>query len=182
MRLYGPTHIGRRRGARSLRPRSCSRNLDAADDVYRRINSSIDAYIEKNGIQAPAEAPYAPVWEPGEETLELDLDAANVTVVLWSVGFRSDFAWIRFPVSDERGHVRHERGVTDIGALFHRAAPGSTAGDPAGSRGGARRRLPRRGDFGAARRPSSLGRQRRGGGDVRRVTRSVADAARERGR
>jgi putative flavoprotein involved in K+ transport len=64
-----------------------------------------------------------PVWAPEEETLELDLDAANVTVVLWSVGFRSDFAWIEFPVSDEHGHVRHERGVTDVEGLYFIGLP-----------------------------------------------------------
>jgi putative flavoprotein involved in K+ transport len=121
MHLYGP--LKGASGSRALFAPELVQNLDAADEVYRSINRRIDAFIDKNGIHAPAEAPYAPVWEPSEEPLELDLEAANVSVVLWSVGFRSDFAWIHFPVCDERGHVRHERGVTDVEGLYFIGLP-----------------------------------------------------------
>jgi putative flavoprotein involved in K+ transport len=62
-----------------------------ADEVYRSINRTIDGYIEQVGISAPRDATYTPVWEPETETLELDLTAANVTTVIWSIGFRSEF-------------------------------------------------------------------------------------------
>jgi putative flavoprotein involved in K+ transport len=121
MRLYGP--LSGASGSRALFAPELRRNLDAADDVYRRINRSIDAFIEKNALEAPVEEPYAPVWEPSEEPLDLDLETANVSVVLWCVGFRSDFSWVRFPVCDERGHVRHERGVTAVEGLYFIGLP-----------------------------------------------------------
>ena len=39
-------------------------NLDQADAVYRRIRDSIDAYIQREGIEAPEEPPYQPCWQP----------------------------------------------------------------------------------------------------------------------
>jgi putative flavoprotein involved in K+ transport len=36
------------------------------------------------------------------------LDVANV---VWCTGFRKDLSWIRLPIFDERGEVRHEVGV-----------------------------------------------------------------------
>jgi putative flavoprotein involved in K+ transport len=121
MHLYGP--LTGASGSRALFAPELQKNLDAADEVYRSINRSIDEFIQKNGIAAPAQAPYTPVWEPSEEPLELDLERANVSVVLWCVGFRSDFGWIKFPVCDERGHVRHERGVTEVEGLYFIGLP-----------------------------------------------------------
>lgn len=121
MNLYGP--LTKMQGSRAFFAPELRKNLDSADEVYRSINRSIDAFIEKNGIEAPYEPPYEPVWEPSEEPGELDLDAAGVKVVLWSVGFKSDFGWVRFPVFDERGRVRHERGITDVEGLYFIGLP-----------------------------------------------------------
>ena len=41
--------------------------------MYRSINRTIDAYIEKQNISAPSEADYAPPWEPETEPEALDL-------------------------------------------------------------------------------------------------------------
>jgi putative flavoprotein involved in K+ transport len=91
--------------------------------VYRSINRSIDAHIEKHGILAPTEADYLPVWEPTEEVTELDLERVKLAAVVWSVGFRSDFAWVKVPVFDERGYPRHERGVTPTRGLYFIGLP-----------------------------------------------------------
>ena len=39
-------------------------NLDAADATMERIKDGIDRYIAANGIDAPIEPRYTPVWEP----------------------------------------------------------------------------------------------------------------------
>ncbi|HTP28139.1 MAG TPA: MSMEG_0570 family nitrogen starvation response protein, partial [Anaeromyxobacteraceae bacterium] len=60
MRLYGPLRsitAERFEFAPGLRE-----NLDGADAVYRRINCSIDAYVEKEGIDAPVEPEYVAPW------------------------------------------------------------------------------------------------------------------------
>ncbi|HZB93535.1 MAG TPA: MSMEG_0569 family flavin-dependent oxidoreductase [Stellaceae bacterium] len=93
-------------------------NLDAADRVAESINRSIDAYIARAGIAAPAEAPYAPVWQPEQETSTLDYRAADIRSVVWSIGFRTDFRWMAAPVFDGRGAPVHYRGVTQEEGLY----------------------------------------------------------------
>jgi putative flavoprotein involved in K+ transport len=49
-----------------------------------------------------------------EDGSELALDA-----VIWATGYRPDYSWLKLPVFDEDGRLRHRRGVTDVpGLLF----------------------------------------------------------------
>ncbi|MBE3640191.1 MSMEG_0569 family flavin-dependent oxidoreductase [Mangrovicoccus algicola] len=89
-----------------------ARNLDDADRSYCGIREMIDAHIARGGIDAPAEPPFARVWEPEEEPVALDLAAAGITSVLWAIGFRPDYSWIEADVFDARGKPVFERGVT----------------------------------------------------------------------
>jgi putative flavoprotein involved in K+ transport len=86
-----------------------ARNLDNADAVSANIKKSIDDYIARSGIVAPTEAPYLPLWHPGEPEPELAL--TNIASVVWCMGFASDFSWLELPVFDGRGKPVHERGV-----------------------------------------------------------------------
>ncbi|QKD82068.1 MSMEG_0569 family flavin-dependent oxidoreductase [Thermoleptolyngbya sichuanensis A183] len=86
-------------------------NLDYADEVAESIKKTIDGYIEKNGIDAPVDPPFRPVWEPSDEPLTLDLEAANITSVIWCTGYLSDFRWIEIPIFDGKGYPGHERGI-----------------------------------------------------------------------
>lgn len=122
MALHGPLRSADGERLR-LEPR-LEANLDAADDTYRRINRMIDAYIAREGIDAPpAPPPYAPPWEPGEERTELDCAAAGVAAVVWCTGFETDLAWIEPPVLDERGEAVHRRGVTAVAGLYFLGLP-----------------------------------------------------------
>lgn len=44
---------------------------------------------------------------------ELEVDA-----VVWATGYRPDHSWIEAAVKDEKGRVRHRRGVTDVPGLY----------------------------------------------------------------
>jgi putative flavoprotein involved in K+ transport len=99
------------------------KNLDNADAIAEGIKDSIDAYIAAEGLDAPAEDRYVPVWEPGTGESELDLGAAGVTSVVWSTGFGRDHRWIEEPVFDGRGYPTHERGVTSCPGLYFIGLP-----------------------------------------------------------
>ncbi|SEC57699.1 putative flavoprotein involved in K+ transport [Streptomyces sp. 3213] len=121
MRLYGRlTEVGAERleFADDLKV-----NLDHADAVAEGIKDAIDAYIEANGIEAPEEARYVPVWEPDGEPGELDLAAAGVTSVVWATGFTRDHRWIEIPVFDGRGYPMHWRGVSSVPGLYFLGLP-----------------------------------------------------------
>ncbi|HEY3666571.1 MAG TPA: MSMEG_0569 family flavin-dependent oxidoreductase, partial [Polyangiaceae bacterium] len=76
MKLYGPM-IDVKGGVAKFKP-ELGQNLDSADDVYRSINRTIDAYIEREGISAPVEPEYSAVWQPDGEQESLDLVAENI--------------------------------------------------------------------------------------------------------
>ena len=42
----------------------------------------------------------------------------EVAAVIWATGYRPDYSWIRLPVFDEGGRLRHRRGVTDAPGLY----------------------------------------------------------------
>ena len=48
-----------------------------------------------------------------DEGGELEVDA-----VIWATGYRADHSWIRLPILDEDGRLRHGRGVTDAPGLY----------------------------------------------------------------
>jgi putative flavoprotein involved in K+ transport len=98
-------------------------NLDRADAVSERIKDSIDAYIENEGITAPAEPRYVPVWQPPAENPPLDLAAAGITSLIWCVGYRPDYAWVHAPVFTGAGMPVHLRGVTPVPGLYFLGLP-----------------------------------------------------------
>jgi putative flavoprotein involved in K+ transport len=99
-------------------------NLDQADAVYCRIRSSIDSWIQQQGIEAPQEAPYTPCWEPSPgDDPGLDLEATPLAAVIWCTGYSSDFRWIDVPVFDGCGQPAHDRGVTQSPGLYFLGLP-----------------------------------------------------------
>jgi putative flavoprotein involved in K+ transport len=100
-----------------------AKNLDAADAVSENIKTTIDGHIERSGIDAPAEARYVPVWQPADTSHELDYRAANVTSIVWSTGYASDFRWVELPAFDGRGYPQHRRGETTVEGLYFLGLP-----------------------------------------------------------
>jgi putative flavoprotein involved in K+ transport len=116
MRLYGRlTDLVD--GVLSFEP-DLTRNLDAADAAAEAIKDTIDKHIEDEGIDAPTEARYEPVWQPGVQPCELNVAASGVRSIVWCVGFDSDYRWVRAPIFDGRGSVCHERGETGVPGLY----------------------------------------------------------------
>jgi putative flavoprotein involved in K+ transport len=48
-----------------------------------------------------------------EDGSELEADA-----VIWATGYRPDYSWIKLPIFDADGRLRHRRGVTDVPGLY----------------------------------------------------------------
>ncbi len=121
MQLYGRL-VGLRAGSLCFEP-NLREHLDAADRIYNGINASIDRWIAERGIEAPPGGAYTPVWQPPAEREALDLADAGIGSVLWCIGFRPDFAWLKAGVFDDRGNPQHRRGVTAQPGLFFIGLP-----------------------------------------------------------
>ena len=98
-------------------------NLDRADASAQSIKAMIDGFISANAIDAPTEAPYVPVWEPGEVSDAIDLRAEAISSVVWSIGYSADYRWIEIPVFDGTGYPGHVRGVTGAPGLYFLGLP-----------------------------------------------------------
>ncbi|MDO9381088.1 MAG: MSMEG_0569 family flavin-dependent oxidoreductase [Nocardioidaceae bacterium] len=121
MHLYGTLVTGR--GLQLELAPTLARALDAADAVYTSIRGDIDRFIEREGIDAPTEAPYSPPWSPDAEATSLDLGAAGVTSIVWAIGYRPDYSWVGVGVFDGTGRPTHTRGVTAVPGLYFVGLP-----------------------------------------------------------
>jgi putative flavoprotein involved in K+ transport len=48
----------------------------------------------------------------------MDLEASGIGTVLWATGFRPDYRWLRAPVFDLKGRLRHDGGIVDAPGLY----------------------------------------------------------------
>lgn len=94
-----------------------------ADEKSQAFKAAIDAFIDRQGIEAKAPEP-----DPGEPALPdlkgsdqidtLDLQRAGVASVIWCTGFDADWSWVKVDVFDERGRPRHRAGITESHGLY----------------------------------------------------------------
>lgn len=88
-------------------------NLDYADSVAESIKNDIDRYIEREGIDAPVEDRYTPVWQPAEGPTAIA--AGDIRSIVWAIGFRADWSWLGdLDVLDYEGHPAHAWGATAV--------------------------------------------------------------------
>jgi putative flavoprotein involved in K+ transport len=121
MRLHG--HLAMVEGEAIGFSDDLKQNLDQADQVNDRIKDGIDAFIAQQGVEAPAEPRYAPLWQPPEKDAPLDLATEDITAIIWCVGYQADYSWVHVPVFTGRGAPSHRRGVTAVSGLYFLGLP-----------------------------------------------------------
>ena len=99
-------------------------NMENADRFSRAFQDGVDAFVERNGIDAPSPTGEELDGEPPEgewavpHRPAIDLEDENVTTIVWATGFSFDFSWIDFPVRDEMGYPVTDRGATSVPGLY----------------------------------------------------------------
>lgn len=116
VRLYGSVAGGS--GTTMTFLPDLEKNLDDADRSYLGIRKQIDAWIAAQAIDAPEEPPFEKVWRPAQEITEVDLVEAGITSIIWAIGFRPDYSWLKVDCLDQRGKPVFRRGVTDAPGLY----------------------------------------------------------------
>jgi len=87
--------------------------LQTADAGLDALLGKIDAYIEADiGEWLPRPTRMAPV-ACGDVPTQVVFDEAGITSIIWATGYDRHYPWLRLPIVDERGDVRHVRGITD---------------------------------------------------------------------
>lgn len=96
--------------------------LDYADSVMESIKNDIDKWIEEQGIDAPVEERYMPVWEPEPGQTSLNVD--EISSIVWSIGFRPDWSFIEsLGVLSESARPVHKRGETAVEGFYFIGLP-----------------------------------------------------------
>ena len=90
-----------------------SRLAQRLKDKETLIGSSPRA-ARKLGIQLRPRATAA----QGRSVTFADGSELAVDGVVWATGFRLDHSFVQLPVFDDKGRVRHRRGVTDVPGLY----------------------------------------------------------------
>jgi putative flavoprotein involved in K+ transport len=94
-----------------------------ADNFSQQVKDNIDAHLLQSGIvPPPIEKDPADVSDPQAECVSalrrLNLRRANVTTVIWTTGFKSDFSWINLPVLDAEDKPIYQRGISPVPGLY----------------------------------------------------------------
>lgn len=94
-------------------------SVASAEAKLSRLLARIDEFIDRRGWAGdlPAAAPRRPV-RVSEAAAKLDLKRERIAAVVWATGYRRSYPWLRVPVLDERGEIRHDKGVTPEPGLY----------------------------------------------------------------
>jgi len=99
-------------------------SLTKSDQFEADFVKAVDSYVEKAGIAAPPER-LSSLQDGFMQplTTELDIEAANITNVIWATGYRFDFSLVKLPIFDDDGYPIQTRGVTAHEGLFFVGLP-----------------------------------------------------------
>lgn len=102
-------------------------NIARGDANLRALLAEADAYVERTGIDLPPE-PEAHLLGPDPDSvthplLELNLEEAGVTSIVWATGYSADYSWLPEGAVDERGKPVHLRGVSAAPGIYFLGLP-----------------------------------------------------------
>jgi putative flavoprotein involved in K+ transport len=99
-------------------------NVAVGDRVSAETKVQIDDGLRALGVPLPPLGPDDPADRPHPDPLsihapcELDLDAAGITSVIWTTGFRGDFSYMPRSILDTGGQPVQVRGVSPMPGVF----------------------------------------------------------------
>lgn len=118
LRAIGVRVVGRAAGiagGRVLLRDDLAETTAAAQRTLERLLARIGPVAAAEG--APIEAPPPPLAPFAPTPPAIDLAAEGIRTVLWATGFRRDYAWLRVPILDADGEIRHRGGLTPAPGL-----------------------------------------------------------------
>jgi putative flavoprotein involved in K+ transport len=92
----------------------------AADARLARLVQRIDIFAARTGLENEVEPPepFRPFLWPEPAPAAIDLRKEGIRSVVWATGFRRLYPWLKVPVLDARGEIRHDGGVTPAPGLY----------------------------------------------------------------
>jgi len=93
----------------------------AADVKLASLLSRLDSVADSTGIGGLVDGPepFEPLWPAFVDApTDLDLRAAGIDTVVWATGYRRTYPWLKIPLLDARGELRHHGGVTPCAGVY----------------------------------------------------------------
>ncbi|MFM9372032.1 flavin-containing monooxygenase [Streptomyces sp. Da 82-17] len=102
-------------------------SIARGDEKYLGLLRAADAYVERNGLDLPAE-PEAHLLGPDPDCvtaprLELPLAEAGLTSIVWATGFTADYGWLQVDAFDADGRPDQRRGVSAEPGVYFLGLP-----------------------------------------------------------
>jgi putative flavoprotein involved in K+ transport len=114
-RLGGITDDGIAQFSGSL-PNQCA----LADLKLGRLLDTLDAWATEQGIDSETDPPhrFPPTRIPETPPLLIPLGKGEINTIIWATGYRPEYSWLRIPILDTKGGVRHTGGITPIPGFY----------------------------------------------------------------
>jgi putative flavoprotein involved in K+ transport len=104
-----------------------AQNIARGDANYLSLLDEADVYVARNGLDLPEELSAREIGEDPEcvcnPILELNLEDAGITTIIWATGYVADYSWLKLDVLDERGRPKHQRGVSAEPGIYFLGLP-----------------------------------------------------------
>jgi len=105
------------------------RNLcKMADLKGSRLLRSIDDWVAEQALTRseiaaiadafPAGETLPPTRVPDKPRLTLNLNSGEIRTIVWATGYRPDYSWLKVPVLDHKGQLRHDGGVVRAPGMY----------------------------------------------------------------
>ena len=94
-----------------------------ADEFSQKIKKMIDDHIAENDLSAPpghydeADVPDVNASCASNIT-SLNLKENHINTIIWSTGFDHDHSYIKLPVFDDKGKLKHKEGIPEFPGLY----------------------------------------------------------------
>jgi len=114
-RLAGMTDDGIAQFSGSL-PNQCA----LADLKLGRLLDALDDWAIEHRVDTETDPPerFPPTNIPLVSPLLFPLRTGDIQTIIWATGYRPEYPWLRIPVLDAKGAVRHVGGVTPVPGLY----------------------------------------------------------------
>ena len=107
---------------------NAAEHVKYADEFSLKIKKMIDDYIGENKISAPPphydEADMPDVNANCASAItSLNLKEKAINTIIWSTGFTADHSYIKLPVFDQDGKLKHKDGIPEFPGIYFLGYP-----------------------------------------------------------
>ena len=104
---------------------SLRNTCELADLKMKRLLKRIDEYARQKSLDTklPPAGSYPATRIEAPTPLLMDLQKYDIKTILWATGFRPDHSWLKLPVFDHKGRIRHNGGILEHAGLYLLGTP-----------------------------------------------------------